>query len=66
MVIVKVKRGDGEGSQTIEDINVPEGQAIEMSASDQSILIWDGDDDDADIVAVFPSHQVVGVLLRAR
>ena len=38
MVIVKVKRGDGEGSETIEDINVPEGQAIEMSASDQSIL----------------------------
>ena len=65
MVIVKVKRGDGESSETIDDINVQEGQAIEMSASDQNILIWDGDGDDADIVAVFPSHQVVGVLLRA-
>ena len=66
MVVVKVKRGDGEGSETIEDINVAEGQAIEMSASEQNILIWDGNGDDADIIAVFPSHQVVGVLLRAR
>jgi hypothetical protein len=66
VVIVKVKRGDGEGSETIEDIQVPEGRAIEMSSSDQSILVWDGEGDDSEIVAVFPAFQVIGVLLRPR
>lgn len=66
MVVVKVKRGDGEGSETIEDIQVPEGNAIEMSSSDQSILVWNGDEDDSEIVAVFPAFQVVGVLVRGR
>ncbi|MDA1061649.1 MAG: hypothetical protein O2895_01865 [Chloroflexi bacterium] len=66
VVIVKVKRGDGEGSETIEDINIQDGEAVEMSASDQHILIWNGNGDDADIIAIFPSHQVLGVLVRAR
>ncbi len=62
MIIVKVKRGDGEGSETIDEIELPLGHDFELSPTDSSILVWNDDGEESELVAIFPVLQVVGVV----
>ncbi len=62
MIIVKVRLRDGEGSETIDEIELPLGHDFELSPTDSSILVWNDEGEESELVAIFPVLQVVGVV----
>ena len=66
MVVVKIKRAVAEGQETIDEIELPHGHDIELSPSDSSILVWNDDGEESELVAIFPVVHIVGVVKTAR
>ena len=66
MVVVKVKRAVADGQEAIDEIELPQGHDIELSQSDSSILVWNDDGEEAELVAIFPVLHIVGVVKTAR
>ena len=66
MVVVKVKRAVGDGQETIDEIELPHGHDIELSPTDSSILIWNDDGEESELIAIFPVVHIVGVVKTAR
>ena len=66
MVVVKVKRAVADGQETIDEIELPHGHDIELSPTDSSILIWNDDGEESELIAIFPVVHIIGVVKTAR